>query len=113
MTANDTQTAAQWPILNGQPSANYRPTQPKIRTRKSVDHTIRHGARSMLRSVVQRPDFDLPDLSTLAQLQHDLDMALLAAVANLRGQGHSWQAIADQLGVTRQAAFKRWGRIGG
>lgn len=108
VTANDPQTATQDVILNVEPSANYRPGQ-RFRGRKSVDHTIRHGVRSMLLSVVRRPDFDLPDLASLGQLQRDLDHALDLAVSNLRSQGHSWQAIAAACGVTRQAAHKRWG----
>jgi len=78
------------------------------RTRKSVDHTLRHGIRSMLRCVPWRDDFDVPDLSTLADLSNHLDDSITAAVANLRGQGHSWQTIAGALGTTRQAAHKRY-----
>lgn len=90
-------------------SANYRPTQRRKRYRKSVDHTLRHGIASMLRSVARRDDFDVPDLGTLARLGDDLDAATVAAIANLLDQGQSWQACADVLGVTRQAAWKRYG----
>lgn len=88
--------------------ANYRPTQARRRYRKSVDHTLRHGVRSMMISAARRDDFDVPDLATLAALSDDLEQALSLAVANLRSQGHSWAVIGATLGTSRQAAFKRW-----
>lgn len=85
-------------------SAQLDPTR-----RKSVDHTLRHGIRSMLRSVVRREDFDVPDLCTLAGLRNTLDLALIDAVHNLHHhQGHSWATIASELGVTRQEAHRRY-----
>jgi predicted transcriptional regulator len=39
---------------------------------------------------------------------HKLDKALRDAVASARSRGHSWEEIADALGVTRQSA---WGRF--
>lgn len=78
--------------------------------KKSVDHTLRHGIRSMLRSVARRDDFDVPDLTTLHQLAADLDSATVAAVDNLRAQGHSWAVIGRALGVTRQEAHRRYSR---
>lgn len=80
------------------------------RERKSVDHTLRHGVRSMLRSVARRDDFDVPDLTTLHDLAADLDAATVAAVDNLRSQGHSWAVIGSALGVTRQEAHRRYAR---
>lgn len=106
-TGEPCQSAADIPT-NVEPSANYRPTQPRFRARKSVDHTIRHGIGSMLRSVARRDDFDLPDLAQLAAVRAELEGALQLAVANLRQQEHSWQAIADELGITRQSAWDRY-----
>lgn len=101
--------AESWP-MNVEPSANWHPSQRHFRARKSVDHTLRHGIRSMLRSVVKRNDFDLPDLRTLVELRHALAAAEAEAVRNLRSQGHSWQAIADELGITKQSAYERFNR---
>lgn len=96
--------------LVGDPSANWRPGH-RIRYRKSVDHTLRHGIASMLRSVVRRPDFDIVDLGTLAGLQQDLDEAIAGAVDHLRtSEGYSWADIGRELGTSRQAAFQRYGR---
>jgi hypothetical protein len=92
---------------NMEPSANWRPGQ-RLRTRKSVEHTIRHGVRSMLRSVARRDDFDVPDLGHLAAIAGDVDESLAVAVGNLRRQGHSWSVIGEELGVTKQAAYVRF-----
>lgn len=103
-----TTSTSSWPFANVEPSANWRPGQRRARARKSVSHTIRHGVASMLRSLARRPDFDLPNLAELAALEHELDAAIVAAVVNLRNQGHSWEAIANELGVSRQATHKRF-----
>lgn len=95
-------------FVNTEPSANWRPGQ-RARHRKSVSHTIRHGVRSILRSVVRRDDFDLPNLRELVELRAELDEAIGDAVANLRRQSHSWAAIGRELGTTRQAAQMRYG----
>ena len=76
--------------------------------RKSVDHTIRHGVASMLRCVVNRDDFDTPDLASLVGIRATLESSIIDAVANLRDQGHSWSAIARELGVSRQEAHRRY-----
>lgn len=99
-----------FPVTNEAPSANWRPGQAKVRTRKSVDHTLRHGAASMLRSAARRDDFDVPDLGTLASIQETLDAAMQTAVDNLRSQGHSWATIGAELGITRQSAHERFGK---
>lgn len=90
-------------------SANWHPGQ-RIRHRKSVDHTLRHGLASMLRSVARRPDFDIADLGTLAGLQESLDEAIAAAVTKLHADGHSWADIGRELGTSRQNAYQRFGR---
>jgi hypothetical protein len=95
-------------FTNVEPCANYRPTQPRFRARKSVEHTIRDGIASMLRSVARRDDFDLPNLAHLAAMRAALEDAIQVAVDNLRDQGHPWQAIADELGITRQSAWDRY-----
>ena len=52
---------------------------------------------------------DVSLLKDLLALKKDVDAAADAGVAGLRAQGYSWQAIADALGTTKQAAEKRWG----
>jgi hypothetical protein len=56
---------------------------------------------------------DPPDLGAV-RLAHDLHAlaaaALQASVEQARATGRTWQHIGDLLGVTRQAAFQRFGR---
>lgn len=58
---------------------------------------------------------DLPDIDALVQLreiQAELDEQTALVVRALRseaGGGHSWAEIGDALGITRAAAFKRYG----
>jgi hypothetical protein len=53
---------------------------------------------------------DLDALRELVDLGDELRAATNAAVAGLRDEpnAYSWQRIADELGVTRQAAMMRW-----
>ena len=44
-----------------------------------------------------------------SQRVHDAEVELHAAVARARGAGDSWTVIGAALGVTRQAAQKRFG----
>ena len=44
-------------------------------------------------------------------LATELDEAITQAVTGLRSIGYSWAEIAARLGVTRQAAQQRWGRL--
>ena len=50
------------------------------------------------------------ELAELVSLRGDLEDAIQAGVDGLREQGHSWQYIADGLGISRQAAHERYGR---
>ncbi|MEJ3403591.1 AsnC family protein [Rathayibacter sp. YIM 133350] len=49
-------------------------------------------------------------LRTITQTRRDLERAESAAVRRARVAGYSWHAIADALGVSRQAAHKKHGR---
>lgn len=62
--------------------------------------------RAAGRRVAEADEIELGELMTL----HDVvDDALLTAVRGMRERGMSWAYIASATGVTRQAAFKRWG----
>jgi hypothetical protein len=50
---------------------------------------------------------ELRQASALARMSGD---ALRLAVARARARGHTWQEIGDVLGVSRQAAYQRFGR---
>lgn len=53
---------------------------------------------------------DAPDLALLVTLHSDIDAALEQAVLGLRAQGLTWRLIGQAMGVSEQAAHKRWGK---
>jgi len=52
----------------------------------------------------------LAELHRLAALRQEITRAEETQVRRARTLGYSWQAIASALGVTRQAAHRRFGR---
>lgn len=56
-------------------------------------------------------DEPLVELRRLATLRQEIARVEEAQVRRARLRGHSWLAIAGALGVTRQAAHKKYGRI--
>lgn len=72
-------------------------------------------ARRVLRSYGRRAVTDGADgdtLAALATLREEIDAQTRATVHAMRsadGGAYSWQEIGDALGITRAAAFKRYG----
>ncbi len=67
-------------------------------------------ARRVVRAYSRRiATGDVDGLADLVDLSCQVDTAIHQAVHGLREFGYSWAEIACRLGVTRQAAFKRWG----
>jgi DNA-directed RNA polymerase specialized sigma24 family protein len=52
----------------------------------------------------------LAALRQVRRLQSELARDEAEQVRRARGQGYSWVAIADALGVSRQAVHKKYGR---
>jgi hypothetical protein len=50
------------------------------------------------------------ELAELAGLQAVLDEAIAAAVQGQKSYGKSWAHIGRALGISREAAWQRWGR---
>lgn len=67
-------------------------------------------ARRILRAYARRiATGDIESLTFMTSLADDIDVAIGEAVTGLRGFGYSWAEIGSRLGVTRQAAWQRWG----
>lgn len=59
-------------------------------------------------------ELDVTALEYLEELRQEVEAQTAATVAALRteaGGQYSWQAIGDALGITRAAAFKRYGHL--
>lgn len=50
------------------------------------------------------------ELTELLSLRDEVETAIATAVEGLRAQGHSWQYIADGLGITRQSAHQSYAK---
>jgi hypothetical protein len=59
--------------------------------------------------------YHIAALPELVALETELAAAIEDAVRQLRAEPfcYSWTQIGDVLGVSRQAALKRWGHVGG
>lgn len=71
-----------------------------------------HGAvrRFLAALAVRVGDADEFELGELVALREDLEEAIVVAIRMQLNCGKSWQSIGDSLGMTRQAAFKRYAR---
>lgn len=69
--------------------------------------------RRMLASWVKRlEDADVEDVAELvAFADHELPEALRQVVGAMRDDGRSWAEVGRAFGVTRQAAYKRFGGV--
>lgn len=68
------------------------------------------AARRMLRAAGTRSkDEDPVIIKQLIELDEYLHNVILYSVQRQRDAGVTWQLIADELGVTRQACIMRWG----
>lgn len=69
------------------------------------------AARRFIRAAgVRVGESDEHELAELASLQVALNEALTVAIAGQRTYGKSWAKIGGALGVSREAAWQRWGK---
>lgn len=102
--------------LPPQTTAGTSPDQvvPAVHTRRRTPREtpeVADGARRLIRAVARRAETDLDALPLLAQLGADVDEAMARAVKGCRDFGWSWADVGRVLGVTRQAAQKRYGHL--
>jgi hypothetical protein len=77
-------------------------------------HELLMACRRLLRAVGTRAKHEDPIIiKELLQLREYLDNVIQNAVVGQRDAGMTWQLIADELGVTRQACIMRWGNSNG
>jgi hypothetical protein len=69
-------------------------------------------ARRVLRAYARRvARGDIDAVAGMVAIGRELDGFIAEAVTGLRARGYSWGDIARRLGMTRQAAHQRWGRL--
>jgi hypothetical protein len=84
---------------------------PKRRRRHVENDEYAGFARRVLRAYARRiATGDIDAITDLSTLSAEVETALGKAVLGLRLHGYSWAEIGTRLGVTRQAAWDRWGR---
>lgn len=83
--------------------------------RQGPVETVEYAAMlgRMIRAYGKRADLgmDPADLADMARLSKQLDDMMAEVVRTMRARGESWAYIGSGLGITRQAAFQRWGRV--
>jgi hypothetical protein len=85
--------------------------KPRRKRNRKPTEELKGMFRRMLRAYVKRAaDEDPWVVADLLAIRTDLDSAIDDAVANLVARGYSWNDIGQELGMTRQAAWKRWGK---
>lgn len=73
--------------------------------------SLRKDVDSLLAApVFENSDGELSQVRAAAAVQAKTGQLVATAVQNARGAGYTWQQIGDALGVSRQAAFQRFGK---
>lgn len=80
------------------------------RREKSVDEYLGMLTRMMRAAVPRVAEADEVELAQLVKLRDTLDEVIAEAVHGQRSCGRSWAYIGDALGISRQAAYDRWGK---
>lgn len=79
----------------------------RYRTRDDMLGGVRRQLRALPAYAAETAELDLADFQDLVR---EAEAALTAMVITLVGeQGWTWGQVADQLGMSRQAAMRRWG----
>lgn len=83
-----------------------------VDSKSGGDHAEYLGMlRRMLKAGARRlASADPEDLVAMVALRGSLDEAIATSVQGMRDNGFSWAEIAEPLGITRQAAYQKWGK---
>ena len=88
------------------------PLTPNRRGRLVENDEYAAFTRRILRAYARRvATGDVEALILMTGLADEIDTAIGQAVTGLRRVGYSWAEIGSRLGITRQAAQQRWGRL--
>jgi len=99
------------PASPGSPDTVKNPLTPNRAGRAVENGEYAAFTRRVLRAYARRvADGDVEAITVMLGLSAEIDAAIGQAVTGLRGFGYSWAEIACRLGITRQAAWQRWGR---
>lgn len=101
-----------WQLSENRPTATRK--RPKLRRYRESDEMaamVKRVARSMVRRAAAG---DLHALTALRQMREYVDQATTAAAQELHDPigwegGYSWTVIAQELGISRQAARQQFG----
>lgn len=84
-------------------------------TKRETVETMEYAKmlRRMIRAYAYRvAEADPEDLTEMLELRRAFDAAVRAAVRGQRKlQGRSWADIGAAAGITREAAYQKWGRL--
>lgn len=81
----------------------------RYRTRDDMLGGVRRQLRALPRYAAETAELDLADFADIVREAED---ALSEHVVTLvQDQGWSWGQVAEQLGMSRQAAMRRWGQL--
>jgi hypothetical protein len=97
---------------SGRPDTVKTPLTSKRAVRVRENDEYAAFARRVLRAYARRvATGDVEALTLMTDLADEIDTAIGEAVKGLRAFGYSWAEIGSRLGITRQAAQQRWGRV--
>lgn len=84
---------------------------PKRRRRRAENDEYAAFVRRILRAYAARVALgDIDAVADMVAISGEMNDLIAEAVQGLRDKGYSWADVGQRLGVSRQAAFERWGK---
>jgi uncharacterized protein with PIN domain len=93
-------------------TASPKSTSSERPVRVRENHEYAAMVKRMIRAHGRRvAKADMRDLADLLSLRAELESVISASVSHLHDdEGYSWSEIGEGMGVTKQAAFQRYGK---
>ena len=84
---------------------------PRRRRRRAENDEYAAFVRRVLRAYAARVALgDIDAVADMVAISGEMNALIAEAVRGLRDKGYSWADVGQRLGVSRQAAFERWGK---